>query len=78
MSLEDKVKEIFVKVLNIKPEEIKPDVKLYDNLGVDSTEMVEVCVALKKTLGVNLTDNEIKKTHSFNEVVSILKSKGVE
>ena len=78
MALEDKVKDIFAKVLNIPAEEIKPDAKLYDNLGVDSTEMVEVCVALKKTLGVSLSDNEIKKTHSLNEIVSILKSKGAK
>ncbi len=64
--------------MNIRAEEIKPDAKLYDNLGVDSTEMVEVCVALKKTLGVSLADNEIKKTHSLNEIVSILKSKGAK
>ncbi len=78
MALEDKVKDVFVKVLNVKPEEIKPDLKLYDNLGVDSTEMVEVCVALKKTLGVSLADNEIKKTHSFNEIITILKNKGAK
>jgi Acyl carrier protein len=78
MSLEQKVKDVFVKVLNIKADDIKSDAKLYDNLGVDSTEMVEVCVALKKTLGVDLKDNEIKKTHSLNEIVDILKSKGAK
>jgi acyl carrier protein len=78
MSLEERVKEIFSKVLSIKPDDIKPDAKLYDNLGVDSTEMVEVCVAFKKTFGIDLADNEIKKTHSFDEVVSILKNKGAK
>lgn len=78
MALADKVKEVFSKVLNIRPEEIKPDAKLYDNLGVDSTEMVEVCVAFKKTFGIDLKDNEIKKTHSLNEIVDILKSKGAK
>ena len=78
MALEDKVKDIFSKVLNIKPEEIKPDAKLYDNLGVDSTEMVEVCVAMKKALGIDLKDNEIKKTHSLKEIVDILRSKGAK
>ncbi|MDP2940355.1 MAG: acyl carrier protein [Candidatus Omnitrophota bacterium] len=76
MSLEDKVKEIFAKVLSIKPEEIKSDAKLYDTLGVDSTEMVEVAVALEKAFGIDLADNEIKKTHSLNEIIAILKSKG--
>ena len=76
MNVEDKVKEVLNQVLDVKPEEIKPDEKLEDGLGVDSTEMVEISVGIKKALGVTIDDNELKKTHSFNEIVEILKSKG--
>ncbi|MCK5259966.1 MAG: hypothetical protein KAJ70_02795 [Candidatus Omnitrophica bacterium] len=76
MAVEDTVKEILNQVLDVKPEEIKPDDKLEDGLGVDSTEMVEISVGLKKALGVDMSDNDLKKTHSFNEIVEILKSKG--
>jgi len=75
MNIENKVKEILNKVLDVEPEEIKPDDKLEDGLGVDSTEMVEISVGLKKELGIDLADNELKKTHSFNEIVGILKPK---
>ena len=73
--LKDKVKEVFNKVLDVKPEEIQPDKGLEESLEVDSTEMVEISVGLKKELGVELADNELKKTHSFNEIVGILKAK---
>ena len=76
MQIEDKVKEILNEVLDIKPEEIKPDEKLEDGLGIDSTEMVEILVGLKKALGVDIGGNELKKAHSFNEIVEILKLKG--
>lgn len=76
MAVEEKVKEIFNQVLDISPDEIKPDAKLDEALGVDSTEMVEIAVGLKKTLGIPIADNELKKTHSFNQIVAILKSKG--
>ena len=78
MTVEERLKGIFKKVLDIKPEEIKPDVKLDQSLGVDSTEMVEISVAIKKEFGLPLADNEVKKTHSLNEVVGILKTKGVQ
>lgn len=78
MSVEDKTKTVFQKVLDIKPEEINQDDKLEDGLGIDSTEMVEIAVALKKEFGVNLGDNELKKTHTFREIVDILKSKGAD
>ena len=77
VSLEDRIKTIFNKVLDIKPEEIKSDQTLDQSLGIDSTEMVEISVGLKKEFGVPLLDNEIKKTHTLNEIVKILKSKGV-
>ena len=77
VNLEDRIKSIFNKVLDIKPEEIKSDAKLDQSLGLDSTEMVEISVGLKKEFGVPLADNEIKKTHTLNDIVKILKTKGV-
>ena len=76
-NVEETVKEVFQKVLDVRPNDIEPDVKLSEALGVDSTEMVEIAVGLKKRLNVPIGDNELKKTHSFNEIVTILKSKGV-
>lgn len=76
MAVEDKVREILKAVLDVEASEIQPDDKLENGLGVDSTEMVEISVGLKKGLGLDIGDNELKKSHSFNEVVEILKSKG--
>ena len=74
-SIEGKVKAIFKKVLDIKESEIIPGAKLDESLDIDSTEMVEIAVVIKKELGVMLKDNELKKTHSFNDIVGILKTK---
>ncbi|MFZ5799901.1 MAG: acyl carrier protein [Candidatus Omnitrophota bacterium] len=78
MELTDKVKDVFVKVLKVKPEEVDVNAQLYANLGCDSTEMVEISVALEKTFGVDLADNEVKKTHSISEITEILKAKGAK
>ena len=61
---------------NPKPEEIKPEETLDSSLGIDSTEMVEISVGIKKELGVELGDGELKKTMTFNEIVEVLKGKG--
>jgi len=78
MELADRVKDVFVKVLKVKPEEVDVNAQLYSNLGCDSTEMVEITVALGKTFGVKLIDNEIKKTNSIKEIADILTAKGVK
>ncbi len=75
MAVEDTVREILNTVLDVKPEEIQPDAKLEESLEVDSTEMVEISVGIKRALKIELADNELKKSHSFNEIVDILKSK---
>lgn len=74
-SIEEKLKSVLKKVLDIKESEIVPGAKLDESLGIDSTEMVEIAVVLKKELGVQLKDNELKKTQSFDEIVELLKSK---
>ncbi len=73
--LENKIKSILKKVLDIKENEIIPGAKLDESLGIDSTEMVEISVAIKKELGIVLKDNELKKTQSFNEIIAVLKTK---
>ncbi len=73
--IESKLKSVFKKVLDIKESEIVPGAKLDASLGIDSTEMVEIAVVIKKELGIFLKDSELKKTHSFNDIVAILKTK---
>jgi len=75
VDIESKLKSIFKKVLDIKESEIIPGARLDESLDIDSTEMVEISVVIKKELGVLLKDNELKKTHSFNDIVGILKTK---
>ena len=75
MSGEENVKQVFQKVLDVKPDEIEPDAKLDESLDVDSTEMVEIAVGIKKALNVPIGDNELKKTHTFNDIVAIVEAK---
>ena len=77
MPVETTVRQVLQKVLDVSENEIQPDKTLSDAFGVDSTEMVEISVGLKKALNIPIGDNELKKTHSFNQIVSILKSKGL-
>ncbi|MBE9542465.1 MAG: acyl carrier protein, partial [Proteobacteria bacterium] len=48
MLVEEALKEILIDTLEIKPDEFKPEAKLADDFGVDSTEMVEIILSLEK------------------------------
>lgn len=76
MSIEQKIQEVFKTVLDINPAEIKNDQPLDSSLGMDSTEMVEINVALKKEFTLDFANNEIKKGMTFDQVIEFLKEKG--
>ena len=78
IGLEQKLKALFKKVLDINADDISPDAKLDQSLGIDSTEMVEISVGIKKEFGIALADNELKKTHTFREIAQIIRTKGVK
>ncbi len=75
MDTKTKVKDVLVNLLKVRPEELKDDVKLYDGIGVDSTEMVEAVIALEKEFGIKLSPKEITKFSTINDIERVIQSK---
>jgi len=75
MEIKGQIKDTLVKLLKVRPEELKDDVKLYDGIGVDSTEMVEVIIALEKAFKAKLDPKEITKFSTLNDIEKIIQSK---
>ena len=75
MDTKAQIKDILVKLLKVKPEELKDDANLYDSIGVDSTEMVETLIALEKEFGTKLSSKEISKFSTINEIEKVIQSK---
>lgn len=75
MSIEQDVKDVIVQTLGIKPEEIKADGTLYDTLGVDSTEIVDLRVALEKKFAIKIDAKEITKSSSPADIVCLVEAK---
>ena len=73
--MKDKIKDVIVKLLRVKPEELKDDVSLQDSIGVDSTEMVETLIALEKTFNINLSTKEITKFSTIKDIEKLIQSK---
>lgn len=75
MEIKDKIRGTLVKLLSVKPEELKDDVSLQDSIGVDSTEMVEAVIALEKEFGTKLSPKEITKFSTLSDIENVIKSK---
>jgi acyl carrier protein len=75
MSVEQEVQAVIIQTLNILPEELKLDERLYDSLGVDSTEIVELVIVLEKKFSVVIEDKLITKFSSPREIIALMQSK---
>jgi acyl carrier protein len=72
-NIEERVRDFFAGFLDLSPAEINPQANLRDDLKMDSTEMVELVVALEKEFNIHLKDGEITNR---NRVGDVLKTVG--
>lgn len=75
MEIKNKIREVLVGLLKVRPEELKDDVRLYDGIGVDSTEMVETVIALEKAFGTKLSPKEITKFSTIDDIEKVIQAK---
>lgn len=54
--LRRKIVEVLAKEFELDPEKMGPDATLYDDLGLDSLDAVDMVVVLEKTFAMKLTD----------------------
>lgn len=53
-----KIVEVLAEEFELDPEEMVPEATLYDDLGLDSLDAVDMVVVLEKTFAMKLSDEE--------------------
>ncbi len=56
--LRQKVVVVLAREFELDPENMTPEATLYDDLGLDSLDAVDMVVVLEKSFGMKLTDEE--------------------
>ncbi|MDD5584096.1 MAG: phosphopantetheine-binding protein [Candidatus Omnitrophica bacterium] len=75
MALKEDVINAIADILDVEAAELTDNAKLYDSVGVDSTEMVELCVALGKRFAVKIENSEITKFSTPLEITQLIEKK---
>ncbi|MFW6457530.1 MAG: acyl carrier protein [Planctomycetota bacterium] len=52
------VQNVFVEGFEIPPEELQPDARIFEDLGLDSLDVVDLIAAIQKEFGVRVRDDE--------------------
>ena len=71
-SIEQRVKEIIVEQLGVKPDQVTPEAKFIEDLGADSLDTVELVMALEEEFGQEIPDEEAEKLQSVGDVIKYI------
>ena len=63
-----KVKTIFHEKLGVEESNLSPNSSLYDDLGLDSLDVLETFMAIEKEFGIKITDEDAEKLTTFGAV----------
>ncbi len=73
----DRVKELLVDKFGVPADEISPEAT-FDDLDLDSLDLVEFALAAEEDLGVRISDEEAEELETLGDAVSLLEAKGAK
>ncbi len=72
MSVEEIVKDVLINDIGMDDVEVSLNSRLKEDLGVDSTELVEVIAALEKKIKIKIPEGIIGLKSSVKDIVNFL------
>ncbi len=70
----EKMKEVIANVLNVDPEEIKPETTFTEDLGADSLDLLQIIMGLEDEFDVQIDPEKTENITTVGEAVELLKS----
>ena len=77
MTVYDKVKDLLVDKFGVPSEEVTPEAT-FEDLDLDSLDLVEFALAAEEEMGVRITDEESESLSTVQDTVDLLESKGAK
>ena len=75
MAVQEKITEIIVEQLGVKPEEVVPEASFVDDLGADSLDTVELVMALEEEFGIEIPDEDAEKIQTVGDAIRYIEEK---
>ena len=73
--IEEKVKAFLIEDLEIEEENIAPEAKLNDDLGIDSLDFVDIVVIVEKNFGFKIKPEEMQGIVTLSQFCDYIESK---
>lgn len=73
----DRVKDLLVDKFGVPAEDVSPEAT-FEDLDLDSLDLVEFALAAEEELGVRISDEEAERLDTLDDTVKLLESKGAQ
>lgn len=72
----EKTNKVFEDDFEIAPERLVPEANIFTDLGLDSLDIVDLVVALQKSFGVSIRDEEgVRNIRTLNDIYEFIMTK---
>ena len=71
----EEMKKLFVECANVDEEEVRPEARLREDLGIDSIYAVELTLQLEEIYGVVIEYEEIEHLLTVDDLVKLVEKK---
>jgi acyl carrier protein len=72
MAVEDKVKDIIVKLLGVNPEEITNEAKFQEDLGADSLDAAQLAMEFEQEFNIDIPEEDANQLTTVGQAVEYL------
>jgi acyl carrier protein len=70
--IQNEVNRIFVENFEIEPDELKDDSNLFDDLGLDSLDAIDMLLAMETFIGTRLNDDDKERAKQIRTVLDVV------
>lgn len=71
-AVEDKVKEIIIKQMGVKAEQITKETSFINDLGADSLDTVELIMEFEDAFDMNIPDEDAEKIRTVGDAIKYI------
>jgi acyl carrier protein len=76
--IRQKVVDVLVDILGVKPEVCTPEARLVEDLQVSSIDQVDIIAEFENTFGIHILDSEAVKVNTVGKMTELLSTKVAE
>jgi len=75
MATDERIKEIIAEQLGIEPSKVTDDAHIYDDLGADSLDQVELIMLFEEEYDIEISESETERYLVVSDIIAKIKEK---